>query len=282
VTLACQHFRETVDVSGIQLDMITMGKGPDLLFLHGGEGPDVPSDGHLRALSRHFRVLAPWHPGFGRTPRPDGMREVGDLAYLYLDLAAKLGLQDAVLVGASFGGWVAAEMMVRDSAAFALLVLSAPLGIKVRGREERDIEDFFALTPEQFRALAYAEPARGEMDLRLLDDEHLTAHLRSHESLAVYGWKPYMHNPQLKRWLHRVDLPTLLVAGQQDRFVFDGYHAAYAQALPNAVLHSMPDAGHFPHVEQPELFADLVRQHRDRAVALRAHASPAHASTANA
>jgi pimeloyl-ACP methyl ester carboxylesterase len=277
VSIACNHFRETIEVSGVWLDMITFGKGPDLLYLHGCEGPNVPSEAHLLALSRHFRVLAPWHPGFGRTPRPDGMREVGDLAYLYLDLAAKLGLRDAVLLGASFGGWIAAEMMIRDSSAFSLLVLSAPLGIKVRGREERDIEDFFALTPEQFRGLAYADPAKGEMDLRLLDDDELTAHLRSHESLAVYAWKPYMHNPQLKHWLHRIDLPTLLVSGQQDRFVFDGYHAAFGEALPNAVLHTVPNAGHFPHIEQPELFADLVLEYRDRAIAAGAQTSPANA-----
>jgi pimeloyl-ACP methyl ester carboxylesterase len=270
VTLASHHFRETIQVAGISLDMITMGDGPDLLFLHGGEGPDVPSDSHLNELARYFRVLAPWHPGFGRKPRPDGLREVSDIAYLYLDLAARLGLRDAVLAGASFGGWIAAEMMVRDSAAFSLLALSAPLGIKVRDREARDIEDLFALTDEEFRALAYADPTRGERDFRLLDDEDLTGHLRSQESLALYGWKPYMHNPQLKRWLHRITLPTLLVAGRQDRFVFDGYHEAFHACLPNAVLHTLDDAGHFPHVEQPKAFARLVVDHYRRVVATQA------------
>jgi pimeloyl-ACP methyl ester carboxylesterase len=56
--------------------------------------------------------IAPSHPGYGNSPLIDGgAGGVDDLAYLYLDLAAELGLEDAVLVGADLGGWIAAEMM---------------------------------------------------------------------------------------------------------------------------------------------------------------------------
>ena len=68
-------------------------------------------------------VVAPWHPGYGNSPLIDASGSVDDLAYLYLDLAGDLGLQNAVLVGAWFGGWVAAEMMVRSTARFSHLVL---------------------------------------------------------------------------------------------------------------------------------------------------------------
>lgn len=251
--------RETIEISGINLELLTMGAGKPLLFLHGGEGPDVPNDRHLRELARHYRVLAPWHPGFGQQSRPEHFREVADLAYLYLDLAEKMDLEEGILVGASFGGWVAAEMMVRNPTAFSHLVLSAPLGIKVREREDRDIADFFALTDAEFRDLAYANPDKGYRNIGALNDDDLAAYFRSHESLSAYGWKPYMHNPQLKSWLHRIKTPTLLVAGQQDRFVFDGYHSAYRDSLPNASFHVLSDAGHFPHVEQPEEFARLVQ-----------------------
>jgi pimeloyl-ACP methyl ester carboxylesterase len=257
--------RDTIKISGVDVEMLTMGEGAPLLFLHGGEGPNVPHDRHLKELARHFRVHAPWHPGFGRLARPDDFREVSDLAYLYLDLAEQLGLRGGALVGASFGGWVAAEMMIRDPSAFSSLVLAAPLGIKVRGREDRDIEDLFAMTEKEMRELAYADPARGYRDVGALDDEDLAGHFRSHESLSAYGWKPYMHNPQLRRWLHRLKVPTLLVAGEQDRLVFDGYHRAYNDSLPNSTIHVMSDAGHFPHVEQPEEFARLVHGQINRA-----------------
>ncbi|WP_051034640.1 alpha/beta fold hydrolase [Rhizobium sp. CF142] len=252
---------QTREVGGITLDLIELGEGRPLLFLHGGEGPDVPTRAHLEVLAKHYRVIAPWHPGFGSRARAETVREVADLAYLYLDLAEQLGIQDGILVGASFGGWIAAEMMVRDRSAFSHLVLSGPVGIKVRDREARDIEDFFALTDEEFRDLAYADPTKGYRDLTALDDEKLTGHFRSLETYAFYSWKPYMHNPHLKRWLHRIRRPALIVSGRQDRFVFDGYYAAFAEALAGSSRATIENAGHFPHVEQPLEFADLVVAH---------------------
>ena len=68
---------------------------------------------------RRYRVIAPHHPGFGGSALPDWFGTVDDLAYLYLDLAAALDLHDAVLAGACFGGWVAAEMAVRNTQRFA-------------------------------------------------------------------------------------------------------------------------------------------------------------------
>jgi pimeloyl-ACP methyl ester carboxylesterase len=102
-------------------------------------------------LSRHYRVIAPSHPGYRASPLIDGgAGGIDDVAYLYLDLAGELGLEDGVLVGADLGGWTAAEMMVRSTARFSCLVLAAPLGIKLRGRDERDIADFHAMTQAEY------------------------------------------------------------------------------------------------------------------------------------
>jgi pimeloyl-ACP methyl ester carboxylesterase len=62
--------------------MLVLGSGKPLLFLHG----DVPSDAFISELARGFRVIAPFHPGFGSKDRPKNIRDVSDLAYLYLDL----------------------------------------------------------------------------------------------------------------------------------------------------------------------------------------------------
>ena len=131
---------KTISLSGATLEFVERGAGRPLLFLHAGEGlaPDKP---WLELLSRSHRVIAPWQPGYGNSPLIDGSGSVDDLAYLYLDLAAELELVNAVLVGACLGGWVAAEMMVRSTARFAHLVLVDPLGIKISGRDQRDIAD---------------------------------------------------------------------------------------------------------------------------------------------
>ena len=201
----------TIALAGTPLELVERGQGRPLLFLHAGEGL-APERPWLDLLSRRYRVIAPCHPGYGNSPLIDGGGSVDDLAYLYLDLAAELGLDGAVLVGADLGGWIAAEMMVRSSARFSRLVLTAPLGIKLRGRE----------------------------------------------AFALYGWKPYMHNPRLKRWLHRIDRPTLLLWGAADGIVTPFYGEGWRQEIAGARIDVIPDAGHFPHWEQPEEFVQRL------------------------
>ena len=158
----------TVRLAGTSLELVERGQGRPLLFLHAGEGL-APERPWLELLSRHYRVIAPWHPGYGGSPLIDGgAGGIDDLAYLYLDLATELGLEDAVLVGADLGGWIAAEMMVRSTARFSCLVLVAPLGIKLRGRDERDIADFHAMTRAEYLRAAWADPAKGEVDYTAL------------------------------------------------------------------------------------------------------------------
>ena len=93
-------------------------------------------------------------------------------------------LEDAVLVGACFGGWVAAEMAVRNTRRFAELVLTAPLGIKVGGVLDRDIADMHAIPRAEFMRLAWADPAKGEIDYTQLPDTELAGIARGREALA--------------------------------------------------------------------------------------------------
>jgi pimeloyl-ACP methyl ester carboxylesterase len=254
---------KTVSLAGTTLELVERGEGRPLLFLHPGEGL-APERSWFELLSRRFRVIAPWHPGFGNSPLIDGSGSVDDLAYLYLDLAADLGLRDAVLVGACFGGWVAAEMMVRSTTRFSHLVLVDPVGIKIGGREERDIADMHALPHAEYLRLAWADPAKGEIDFTQLSESELTAIVRGREAFALYGWKPYMHNPRLKRWLHRVDRPTLLLWGAEDRIVTPAYGEGWRKEIPGAQLELIRRAGHFPHWEQPEAFVERLSAFVDK------------------
>jgi pimeloyl-ACP methyl ester carboxylesterase len=82
---------KTMSLAGTTLELVERGQGRPLLFLHPGEGlaPDRP---WLELLSRTYRVIAPWHPGYSNSPLIEGSGSVDDLAYLYLDLAAEFGL----------------------------------------------------------------------------------------------------------------------------------------------------------------------------------------------
>lgn len=246
----------TIKIARTELEIVDRGSGPPLLFLHAGEGLGANRP-WLELLARKHRVIAPSHPGFG-SPLPDWIGTVDDLAYLYLDLADALKLQGAALVGCSFGGWIAAEMLVRSTARFAKVVLAAPLGIKVSGRDDRDIADMHAMAHAEFLANAWADPAKGEIDPTAMSDAELRGMVAGREALCLFGWRPYMHNPRLRTWLHRIDKPALLVWGAADRILSPAYRAGWTEALPQSRSVTIPDAGHFPHWEQPEKFAASI------------------------
>lgn len=242
-------------IAGAATEVIEIGSGPPLLFLHGGDGPLTPNPRYLEALARTFRVIAPWHPGFGPCDIPDDFRDVSDLAYFHLELARHYGLENAVLCGASFGGWVAAEMAIRETRAFSKLVLADAFGIKVGGRETRDIADFFAMGTEDVRKISFLKPEIAARDTTTMTEAALAEIVRSREALCYYGWQPFMHNPQLKRWLSRIRIPTLVLWGAEDRIAKPDYGRAYAASIPDARFELIAEAGHFAHVEQPEAFA---------------------------
>src|SRR5690606_36891040 len=89
-------------------------------------------------------------------------------------------------------------------------------------------------------------------------DQQLEEMVRGQIALAHYGWQPYMHNPQLPLWLHRIKIPTLVVRGHSDRLIAAAVHEKYRNLIPNARLHVVPNTGHFPNIEQPEQFTDLL------------------------
>jgi len=75
-------------------------------------------------LAKSAHVIAPTHPGFGRSELPKGMRWVDDLSYFYLDLLEQLDLRDVVVVGVGFGAWIAAEIAVKSCERIGRLVLA--------------------------------------------------------------------------------------------------------------------------------------------------------------
>ena len=263
----------TVRLAGISLELVERGQGRPLLFLHAGEGL-APERPWLDLLARRYRVVAPLHPGYGNSPLIDaGAGGVDDLA-----LVLSSGACDwipartwsitptikspcptvGVLVGADLGGWIAAEMMVRSTARFSCLVLVAPLGIKLSGRDERDIADVHGIERAEYLRRAWADPLKGEVDYTALPDNELAAIVRGREAFALYGWKPYMHNPRLRRWLHRIDRPALLLWGAQDGIVTPSYGEGWRQEIPGARIDIIPEAGHFPNWEQPEEFVQRL------------------------
>ena len=89
--------------------MIRKGSGPQILILHGGDGP-IHRFPFADQLAERYEILHPVHPGFAGTPIPEHFDNLQDLIFLYLDLIDHLDLKDAILMGFSMGGWAAAEI----------------------------------------------------------------------------------------------------------------------------------------------------------------------------
>jgi pimeloyl-ACP methyl ester carboxylesterase len=244
-------------IAGINIELRQHGQGRPILFLHPEIGFDFASPA-IDALAKKRRVVAPSHPGFGRSEVPRWMSTVDDLAYFYLDLMDELDLNEAALVGISVGAWIAAAIAIKSTARISHLVLADAVGIKAADRETREIPDIFALTEPEYLAAAYADANFARRDYTQMDEAELKIIARNREATARYAWSPYMHDPKLKRRLHRIDVPTLLLWGDKDKITPVEYGRAYAAEIPGARLEIVPNAGHFPHAEQAQAFAGKV------------------------
>lgn len=246
-----------VKLAGVDIDLFERGSGKPLLWLHGGNG-FFPDQAFVEPFAKRRRLIVPSHPGFGRSALPDWLDSVDDIAYLYLELLDRLGLDEVELVGCSIGGWAAAELASKAPERVSKLVLVGPAGVKTGPADKLDIPDIWALPQHELNKLMFHDPARMLPDIAKLSDEQLTLMLRNRETLALLTWQPWMHNPKLKHRIHRVKAPALFVRGDSDGVISGRYLEAYARLLPNARIVAIAEAGHAPHLEQPEVFAKTV------------------------
>ena len=236
----------------MSLSLVRKGSGPQILVLHGGDGP-VDRFPFVDRLAEQFEIIQPVHPGFAGTPIPEHFDNLQDLIFLYLDLIDHLNLSDAILMGFSMGGWAAAEIAAINTRRFSKLVLVDSVGIKVGGRFDRDIADVFATSAAELTGLSWHDPSKAR-DPSAMTDEELQTFASDRIAHGLYTWEPYMHNPKLPYRLHRIDIPTLLIWGAVDGVVTPRYGEAFRDMIPGASMVVIPDAAHSPHVEQPEAF----------------------------
>jgi pimeloyl-ACP methyl ester carboxylesterase len=246
-------------VHGIDLEVLRRGSGPPILVLHGFQNVD-PRSPFVEQLARDAEIIAPSHPGFGASARPDGFETVYDLVRLYLGVIEALPYDKVSLLGLSFGGWLAAEIAVTCAHRLEKLVLVDALGIKISDRETPDILDVFNTSPDEVQWRSWHDPAKWAPDYNAMSDQEIIVRARNWDALCLYGWHPYMYNPQLKRWLGRIGVPTLVLWGESDRIVKPEYGRAMSALIPGARFAVIAGAGHHPEIERPEAFvAEVAR-----------------------
>jgi pimeloyl-ACP methyl ester carboxylesterase len=234
------------------------GRGPVLMFLRSEDSlPDAP--GFLDSLAQDFDVIVPDHPGFRNSDTPDWLKGIGDAAYFYLDFLGELNLAGVHLVGSSLGGWIAAEIAVRDCARLETMTLISPFGVRRKGTAFGDI---FMWTPEENLRNRLFDQKLAEQFVaaaQTQSKDEATAYLKDRYAAARLCWHPRFHNPELGRWLHRIARPVHLIWGDSDRIVPCAIAETWREALPQARLSVIERCGHLPQREHPQATADKIR-----------------------
>jgi pimeloyl-ACP methyl ester carboxylesterase len=209
-------------------------------------------------------VHAPEHPG--TTPgAPDDIYQLDglwDLVLCYDELLDALGLEQAVLVGHSFGAMVACEVAASTPRRARQLVLIDPIGF---WRDADPVVNWMALEPAEMRRRLFRDPD-GEAAGRMFgdtDDEKAAAAARVRLAWAMGATGKFIWpipDKGLKKRIHRVKAPTLLLWGKEDRLVPPVYADEFTRRLPGARMQTVDQAGHAPHLEQPETVARIVRE----------------------
>jgi pimeloyl-ACP methyl ester carboxylesterase len=234
------------------------GEGPALVYLHSGYG--LVWDETLDRLARDFTVYAPEHPGTSPGD-PDAVKpieDVWDLVLYYYEMFDQLGLEAPAVVGHSFGGMVAAELAANNPRRVSRLVLIDSLGLWL---DDTPIKNYMVSPQAQLDPLFFHDPhhpARKHIFMNLEDPESI---IRVTWALGCSGkfiWP--IPDKGLRKRLHRVKAPTLLIWGREDGLTKRVYADEFKKLIPDARIELVPEAAHMAPLEQPEAVSKLIRE----------------------
>lgn len=231
------------------------GSGEPLLFLHGAGGPMVGAP-FLDELAKHFTVYAPAHPGFGAGQGVDHLDDIIDFALYYHDFLDELQIENPHIVGHSMGGMLAAEMTALSPYRVNRLVLVCPAGLWL---DEAPIPDFFTFNPKQLFQVALHDPEGplGQMLIKQFESPELMLEMYTcMASAGKFMWP--IPDKGLKRRIHRVQCPTLILWGASDKLIPPVYGDAFLKSIPGSRLVTLPQSGHMPMLEQQDGFVQAV------------------------
>jgi pimeloyl-ACP methyl ester carboxylesterase len=251
---------EFLELAGGRVRLLRGGAGEPVLFLHAAVGAGAWLPFHSRLAEAGFEVIAPDHPGFGQSDDFPEVEAIDDLVYHYLEVLDGLGFGPGGarphVVGASFGGWVAAELAVHSPPLIGSLTLLSAAGLRL---PDHPVADVFLMPPAKLAAALFHDPPPTPAPAGAAPDlDAIIAAYREATSLARFSWVPYLSDPKLERRLGRITAPTLVVAPADDRLIPVAHARRYAALIGGADYAEVAECGHAMHVERPAEFAALV------------------------
>ena len=238
------------------------GSGSPVIFLHGLGGTRIAWGPQLRALHPHFRCIAWDMPGYGDSELVQPLTYVA-IADRLVGLLDELGIEQADLVGLSFGGMHALHTAINHPSRVRRMVLadtSPAFGMNGTNADEWIASRLAPLDAGQSLASA------AESIIDAITAVRLDGQIRS-ETIAAFGQIPddgfraavqCLPTNDVRAQLGTIDHETCVIVGELDQETPVSYAQQLADGLANAQFHVMPGIGHLSPAEAPDRFNDLV------------------------
>jgi len=247
--------------SGVTISYRELGEGESdpLVLLHAFPLNGRMFEGQMKAFSGSRRVVAPDYPGFGRSPRTPAQPDIRYYAEGVRGLLDRLHLQRVVLGGVSMGGYVAFECMrlFPDRVSALILANTRPEPDSGEIRESRN-EMAFRVAQEGVEVLVELQMERLLAPESLREDELVenvrAMILENSPDGAVAALSTMRERPDSTALLGELDVPTLVIGGEEDGISTPEVMGAMAAKIPGARHVSMPQTGHLSSLEAPKKF----------------------------
>lgn len=245
-----------IDVAGgrNRIRVHEVGDGEPLLFLHGAGGL-MRDDRMLAALATRHRVYAPMLPGYEDSTGEDRIRTMLDVVLLSYDVMDALGLSRPLVVGLSMGGMIAAEMAALAPNEIERLCLVSSAGLWL---EKHPMPDLFSFLPQEFPSYLFHDVELGKTLMApggdITDVKFLADFMVMNAKRLGMAGKMLFPIPDrgLSERLYRIKARTLLIWGEEDRLTPLPYGHAFKDAIADARLVTIPQAGHLVGHEKPD------------------------------
>ncbi len=251
------HFERTVSVGGHTCRIWEKGSGKPLVYL-AGLGGLLRWTPFLDRLAEQRRTIARSLPGQPGATGHDDLDTLLDWITATLDLIDAAGGAGADLVGASLGGTLAAEVAVLSRPGPDRLVLCAPFGLFESGEPVADVwaqmpgnaPELLCSKPEKLQALLAMPEGEDPVEWQILK-------VRASEAAARVLW--LTTDTGIRKRLHRITSPTLILWGSEDKAIPASYAKRFAEGIAGEVeLRSIAGAGHLADIDAPDEVAQAV------------------------
>jgi proline iminopeptidase len=265
-----------VEGAGLVPEGSRMREKPPLLLLHGGPGFDhTMFKPAFSALADIAQVIYLDHRGQGRS---DGASDTLNLAQWGDDVKGfcdALGIEKPIVLGGSFGGFVAQSYATRHPEHPAKLILASTAARivyedvfaafeRVGGKAARDVAEPYWLEPTMERRIAYLEKCFPLYNTRAANDPNALkrATLRHDVGLAFNGPNNEQGRMDFRAALARVVCPTLVLAGDKDPIIPISLSETMAGCLPRHLVRfeKFENCGHGVHRDDPERAFRVLRE----------------------